>query len=184
MKTSQKGIDLIKSFEGCRLLAYKCPADVWTIGYGHTKGVKPGDRITVAQAEQYLKEDLTKYEKEVDKYGKYNWNQNEYDALVSFALNIGSIHQLTANGTRTKEQIANKIPEYRKASGKILAGLERRRAAERKLFLTVVEDTKLVVDGIPGPKTVTALQTWLAVPTSGVMDKPTWKALQTILNDL
>lgn len=94
MKTSQTGIDLIKQFEGCVLTAYKCPAGVWTIGYGHTAGVKQGQRITAAQAESYLRSDLEKYEKKVDKYSRYGWNQNEFDALVSFAYNIGSIDQL------------------------------------------------------------------------------------------
>lgn len=74
----------------------------------------------------------------MDKYSRYEWNQNEFDGLVSFAYNIGSIDQLTANGTRTKEQIANKILAYNKAGGKVLAGLTRRRQEERTLFLTPV----------------------------------------------
>ena len=60
MKTSQNGIDLIKKFEGCRLKAYKCPANVWTIGYGHTKGVEPYEIITLAEAEELLRKDLEK----------------------------------------------------------------------------------------------------------------------------
>ena len=112
MKTGQAGIDLIKKFEGCRLTAYKCPAGVWTIGYGHTAGVKQGQKITAAQAEIYLKADLEKYEKKVDKYGSYNWNQNEFDALVSFAYNVGSIDGLTARGTRSRAVIADKILSY------------------------------------------------------------------------
>ena len=100
MKTSQTGIDLIKQFEGCVLTAYKCPAGVWTIGYGHTAGVKQGQRITAAQAESYLRSDLEKYEKKVDKYSRYGWNQNEFDALVSFAYNIGSIDQEQGGDSR------------------------------------------------------------------------------------
>lgn len=135
MKISTTGLNLIKSFEGCRLTAYKCPAGVWTIGYGHTGGVKSGQKITQTKAESYLKSDLAKFEKHVMSYDKkYNWNQNEFDALASFAYNIGSITQLTANGTRTKKQISEKILAYDKAAGKTLAGLTRRRQAEKALF--------------------------------------------------
>lgn len=136
LKTGQAGLDMIKQYEGCRLMAYKCPAGVLTIGYGHTAGVKAGQTITQAQADKYLVDDVAKYEKNVNKYyEKYRWNQNEFDALVSFAFNIGSIDQLTAGGTRTRAQIADKITAYCKAGGKVLAGLVRRREAERKLFL-------------------------------------------------
>lgn len=134
MKISTTGLNLIKSFEGCRLTAYKCPAGVWTIGYGHTGNVKSGQKITQAKADAYLKADLAKFEKHVASYKKYNWNQNEFDALVSFAYNVGSITQLTANGTRTKKQISEKILAYDKAAGKTLAGLTRRRKAEKALF--------------------------------------------------
>lgn len=137
MRTSQKGIDLIKKFEGCRLKAYRCPAGVWTIGYGHTKNVTPDQKITQVQAEGMLVDDLAKYEKLVDKYYKiYHWNQNQFDALVSFAYNIGSINQLTANGSRSIETIAAKMLLYNKAGGKVLKGLVRRRKAEHDLFIT------------------------------------------------
>lgn len=143
MKISTTGLNLIKSFEGCRLTAYKCPAGVWTIGYGHTGNVKSGQKITQAKAESYLKSDLAKFEKHVASYDKkYNWNQNEFDALVSFAYNIGSITQLTANGTRTKKQISERITSYNKANGKELAGLTRRRAAEQALFNKPVKNVK------------------------------------------
>lgn len=144
MKISTTGLNLIKSFEGCRLTAYKCPAGVWTIGYGHTGGVRSGQKITQAKADAYLKADLAKFEKHVMSYNKkYNWNQNEFDALVSFAYNIGSITQLTANGTRTKKQISEKILAYDKAAGKTLAGLTRRRQAEKVLFDKPVTSTTL-----------------------------------------
>lgn len=138
MRTSQKGIDLIKKFEGCSLDAYKCPAGVWTIGYGHTAGVACGQKISPAQAEAYLRADLEKYEKKVEKYeSRYRWTQNEFDAMVSFAYNLGSIDKLTADGTRTKVVIAEKILLYNKAGGKALAGLTKRRQAERELFLSI-----------------------------------------------
>ena len=136
MKTGQAGLDLIRQFEGCRLEAYKCPAGVWTIGYGHTSGVKKGQKITQSQADNYLRVDLAKFEQKVNKYSKYGWTQNEFDSLVSFAFNLGSIDQLTANGTRSRAVIAEKMLLYNKAGGKVLAGLTRRRQAERDLFLS------------------------------------------------
>lgn len=136
LKTGKAGLSLIKQFEGCRLESYKCPAGVWTIGYGHTSGVTAGQVITQAQADAFLVSDVEKFEKKVNKYyEKYGWNQNEFDALVSFAFNIGSIDQLTANGTRSRAVIAEKMVQYNKALGKVLAGLTKRRQAERKLFL-------------------------------------------------
>lgn len=137
MKTGQAGINLIKKYEGCRLEAYKCPAGVWTIGYGHTGDVQPGQKITAAQAEAILIADLEKFEKKVNIfYNKYKWKQNEFDALVSFAFNLGSIDQLTAGGTRSREVIAEKMLLYNKAAGKVLSGLTKRRQEERTLFLS------------------------------------------------
>ena len=136
MRTSQNGIDLIKQFEGCRLSAYQCAAGVWTIGYGHTAGVRKGQIITQIQAESLLKDDLCQFEQKIMKYdSKYHWNQNQFDALVSFAFNVGSIDQLTANGTRDIKTISEKMLQYNKVSGKILDGLAKRRKAEQALFL-------------------------------------------------
>lgn len=138
MKTSQRGIDLIKHFEGLRLTAYKCPAGVYTIGYGHTRGVKRGMKITEEEASAYLAADLRNSEKAVERYDSiYHWNQNEYDALVSFTFNCGAtnLRSLLRNGRRNRSQIAATLPLYRKAGGKVLKGLERRRAAEKALFL-------------------------------------------------
>lgn len=142
MKISETGLNLIKQFEGCHLTAYKDPVGVLTIGYGHTKGVKAGQKITQAQADAYLKQDVASAEKAVSKY-KYNYNQNQFDALVSFTFNCGSgnLKQITNNGTRTLAQISARIPNYNKADGKVLAGLTRRRAAEKKLFDTPVKET-------------------------------------------
>lgn len=149
MKTSSKGVSLIKSFEGCRLKSYKCPAGVWTIGYGHTAGVKEGDTITQEQADEYLRNDLTKYEKAVLSYDSiYHFNQNQFDALVSFTYNcgVGNLKNLTQSGKRTITQISAKIPLYNKAGGVVLLGLQRRRAAEKELFDTpinsVISETK------------------------------------------
>lgn len=137
MKISDNGIELIKKFEGCQLTAYRCPAGVLTIGYGHTKGVKEGQKITKKKAEQLLREDLERFETHVNSYRKkYKFNQNEFDALVSFAFNIGSINQLTNYGKRNKGMIADKMLLYTKAGGKQLSGLVKRRKAEHKLFIT------------------------------------------------
>lgn len=144
MRTSSRGIQLIKSFEGCRLKAYKDANSVWTIGWGATnadkavtgKTIKSGLTITQPTAEKWLIESLKrKYEPLVEKYeNTYHWTQNQFDALVSFCYNIGSIDQLTANGTRDKATIARKMLEYNKSGGKVLQGLVRRRKAEHDLF--------------------------------------------------
>lgn len=135
MKTSDLGIQLICRFEGLKTDAYKDAVGIPTIGYGHTKGVRMGMKITKEQAIEFLKEDLVKAENAVNKYNaKYNFSQNQFDALVSFAFNVGSIDQLTAKGTRTIEKIAECIPKYNKAGGKKLQGLVNRRQAELEMF--------------------------------------------------
>lgn len=139
---SNNGINLIKRFEGCRLSAYRDPVGIVTIGYGWTKPIdgRPltmGMKITQAKADSLLKEGLKSYEAKVNKYnGKYNWSQNQFDALVSFCYNIGNIDGLTANGTRSINEIAAKITSYNKAGGKVLPGLTNRRNAEKQLFLS------------------------------------------------
>ena len=146
MKTSSKGVSLIKQFEGCRLKAYKCPAGVWTIGYGHTAGVKEGDMITQETAESYLRNDLVTYEKAVMNYdGIYHFNQNQFDALVSFTYNCGAgnLKNLTQSGKRTIAQISEKLLLYNKAGGVTLLGLQRRRAAEKVLFDTPIKSDKI-----------------------------------------
>ena len=145
MKTSSKGVSLIKQFEGCRLKAYKCPAGVWTIGYGHTAGVKEGDIITQQTADAYLRNDLAKYEKYVLNYDAiYHFNQNQFDALVSFTYNcgVGNLKNLTQSGKRTIAQISEKLLLYNKAGGVVLRGLQRRRVAEKELFDTPIEYDK------------------------------------------
>lgn len=140
MTISDNGISLIKRFEGCRLIAYKPVAAerYYTIGYGHYgKDVYAGMHIAQEQADAYLRQDIAKYEHKVDIYdGTYHWTQNEFDALVSFAYNVGSIDQLTARGTRSKRQIADKMLSYVYGAGhRKLSGLVTRRKTERELFL-------------------------------------------------
>lgn len=151
-KISDKCLNLVKEFEGCKLTAYRDEVGVWTIGYGITnadrsitgKLIHKGMKISKDTAEKWLRESLIKkYLPLVLKYDKqYNWNQNELDALVSFCYNIGSIKQLTADGTRSKAVVASKILQYNKAGGKVYRGLTRRRKAERELFLTPVKEVK------------------------------------------
>lgn len=139
MKTSNKGVELIKSFEGCHLTSYQCPSGVWTIGYGHTAGVCKGMSITQEKADEYLKADLAKYEKYVVNTG-LKLNQNQFDALVSFTYNCGNGNLKTLIKNRTLDEIAEAMLLYNKSRGKVLSGLVRRRASERALFLTEVEE--------------------------------------------
>ena len=137
-KIGQAGLALIKQYEGCRLAAYRCAAGVWTIGYGHTAGVHSGMTITQAQADAYLQQDIAKFEGYVNNPAYVpitaNLNQNQFDALVSFAFNLGVGNLRKLCKGRTAAQIARTMPNYNKAAGKVLAGLRRRRAAEQALF--------------------------------------------------
>jgi len=153
MNVSNNGIELIKKHEGCELKAYKDSTGVLTIGYGLTNACKnitgltitASTTITRAQAEKYLIQVLNaKYVPLVNKYdSKYHWNQNQLDAMTSFCYNVGSIDQLTANGTRTIAQISAKITAYNKAGGKVLTGLVNRRRAEKELFDKPVQTTQV-----------------------------------------
>ena len=137
-KIGQAGLALIKQHEGCRLAAYRCAAGVWTIGYGHTAGVHSGMTITQAQADAYLLQDVAKFEGYVNNPAYVpitaKLNQNQFDALVSFAFNLGAGNLRKLCKGRTAAQIALAMPSYNKAAGKVLAGLKRRRAAEQALF--------------------------------------------------
>ncbi len=137
-RIGQAGLALIKQYEGCRLAAYRCAAGVWTIGYGHTAGVHSGMTITQAQADAYLQQDIAKFEGYVNNPAYVpitaNLNQNQFDALVSFAFNLGAGNLRKLCKGRTAAQIALAMTQYRKANGKVLAGLRRRRAAEQALF--------------------------------------------------
>lgn len=137
MNISEKGLNLIKSFEGCHLTAYKCPAGVWTIGFGTTSGVYEGMKITQAQADAFLLQDMKKFEGYVRATG-LSLNQNQFDALVSFAYNCGNGNLKTLVKNRTLPQIADAMLLYNKGGGKVLNGLVRRRKAERELFLSAV----------------------------------------------
>lgn len=141
MRTGQRGINLIKQFEALRLEAYKCPAGIWTIGYGHTRGVKPGDVIDKQKAEQLLAEDLRESEAVVSRECP-GINQNQFDALVSFVFNCGSgsfqkstlLKCVKANPENVN--IRYEFSRWNKSKGMILAGLIRRRKAEADLYFS------------------------------------------------
>lgn len=139
---SNKAIEMIMRWEGLSLKACKCvPTEkYYSIGYGHYGAdVKAGQTITKAQAIELLREDLKTVEKRVNIYAKkYDFNQNQYDALTSFCYNVGNIKGVTANGSRTKKQIADAMSLYVKSGGKTLTGLVRRRCAEVALYNTPV----------------------------------------------
>ena len=139
MNTSQNGIDLIKHFEGCELKAYKCPAGVWTIGYGHIKGVQEGDVITEQQADEMLVEELHEYENYVNTLVDVPLNQNQYDALVSWVYNLGGGNLKASTLLKVLNSgdysgVPAQIMRWNKAGGKVLEGLTRRRQAEADLF--------------------------------------------------
>lgn len=141
MKTSPRGIALIKEFEGLRLKAYKCPGGVWTIGYGHTAGVRPGMVISERQAEEYLKADLIAFEKYLNGLG-LALNQNQFDALVSLIYNIGignfqkSTLLRKARINANDNSIMDEFLRWVYSKGRVLPGLQRRRLREMKLYFS------------------------------------------------
>lgn len=143
MKTSRLGINLIKKYEGCRLIAYKpIPTEeYYTIGYGHYGAdVKEGQRISQVLAEVYLKADLNKFEVAVNSL-ELTLTQNQFDALVSFSFNCGIANLKKLVAKRTLNEIADAMLKYNKAGGKVLKGLTKRREEERKLFLNGYVET-------------------------------------------
>ena len=139
MNLGYKGTKILKFFEGCKLTAYQDSVGVWTIGYGHTKGVYDGMTITQEEAEQMLLTELEEYEGYVEKYVTVPLTQNQFDALVVWVYNLGPTN--FRNSTLLKElnsgnytAAGKEITRWNKAGGKVLAGLVRRREAEAKLF--------------------------------------------------
>ena len=139
MKLGQKGTDILKYFEGCRLEAYQDSVGVWTIGYGHTKGVYDGMTITQEEAEQMLLTELEEYEGYIENMVAVPLTQNQFDALVVWVYNLGPTN--FKNSTLLKElnsgnyyAASNELLRWNKAGGKVLAGLVKRREAEAQLF--------------------------------------------------
>lgn len=143
MKTSANGINMICGFEGLELKAYDDGVGVWTIGYGTTiiNGikVKKGDTCTIEQAKSYMAQDLKKFESAVDTSVKVTITQNQFDALVSLAYNIGtgafkSSTLLKKLNAKDYKGAAAQFDRWNRAGGKVMQGLINRRAKERKLF--------------------------------------------------
>lgn len=172
MKTSQAGVDLIKQFEGQRLTAYKCPAGIWTIGYGHTSAagapdVQPGMTITYQEANAILVRDLGKYEDAVDRLVKVPLTQNQFDALVSFTYNVGE--GALAKSTLLKklnagqyDAVPAELMKWTKGGGKELPGLVRRRRAECAMWRGVsdssspdTDESRIEPDAPQPAKTIT-----------------------------
>lgn len=131
--------DFVKQFEGRELKAYRCSAGVWTIGYGHTKGVKEGDEISASEAEKLLVEDLTVIADDLSRLVNVPVSEGQYIALLSLAFNIGATELKKStllfhlNHGRFDEA-AEEFGKWVYAGGKVSEGLKRRRAAERELF--------------------------------------------------
>ena len=140
MTTSNQGKNLIKEFEGLRLDAYRCPAGIPTIGWGHTKGVKMGQHITLAVAEDLLVEDIAPIERLLNGL-KINFRQEQFDALVSWIFNFGEgkfkgstmYKRIIANAK--DEEITDQLVKWINAAGRPLLGLMKRRVAEANLFI-------------------------------------------------
>ncbi len=143
MKLSQKGIELIKQFEGYSSKAYPDPATggaPWTIGYGTTKGVKPGMVITAQQAEKMLRDDVAKFESGVSSLITAPTTQGQFDAMVSLAYNIGlgnfgKSTLLKKHNARCYTCAADQFRVWNRANGKVMNGLTKRRAAEREVYM-------------------------------------------------
>ncbi|QMP82022.1 endolysin [Klebsiella virus KpV2811] len=144
MKLSQRGIDLIKQFEGYSSKAYPDPATggaPWTIGYGTTKGVKPGMIITAEQAEKMLRDDVAKFESGVSSLITAPTTQGQFDAMVSLAYNIGlgnfgKSTLLKKHNARCYTCAADQFRVWNRANGKVMNGLTKRRAAERQVYMS------------------------------------------------
>lgn len=142
MHTNRHGIALIQRSESCRLRAYLCPAGVWTAGFGATgPDIGPDTVWTQEQADERFVRDLQRFEREVESLLTFEPTSNEFSALVSFAYNVG-VGALAKSTLLRKfnagdiEGAANEFLRWNKAAGKVLAGLTRRREAERDLFLS------------------------------------------------
>lgn len=141
MNISQAGIDAIKDYEGVRLKAYDDGVGVWTIGVGHTLGVKSTDAITMDQVDEFLRADLEDADSAVNKRVVVPLTQGQFDALVSFVFNLGSgafmastlLKKLNAGDY---DGAADEFLRWNKAGGRVLAGLTKRRISERMMFLT------------------------------------------------
>ena len=139
MKTSEEGLELIKSFEGCETTAYQDSVGVWTIGYGHTKGVEEGQTCSIEDAETMLSKEMDEYEGYINNMVKVELEQCEFDALVAWVYNLGPTN--LAESTMLKvlndgqfDRVPDEMRRWNRAGGQVLQGLVRRREAEALLF--------------------------------------------------
>ena len=140
MKISENGKSLIKKFEGCELESYQDSVGVWTIGFGHTKGVRQGQSITKDEALAMLDEELIEYEEYVEKLVEVPLNQDQFDALVCWVYNLGPTNLATSTllyklNKGQYDDVPSEIKRWNKAGGEVLKGLVRRREAEALLFV-------------------------------------------------
>ena len=143
---SDKGIYAIKKFEGCELIAYQDAVGVWTIGYGHTKGVSEGDIISSAQAEALLLKELKEYENYVHELVEVPLHQYQFDALVSWTYNLGptnlkSSTMLKVLNEGKYSEVPDQMRRWNRAGGKVLEGLVKRRDYEARLFAGEMSET-------------------------------------------
>jgi lysozyme len=148
MRCNEEGLSIIKRFEGLRLEAYRCPAGVLSIGYGSTRNVTPGMKITPQEAEERLRRDVAVAEADVSRMVNVALNENQASALISFVFNLGgsqfrssTLRALVNRGAFDPSRDPNAPDEFLKwvhSNGKVLAGLVERRKAERSLFLLPV----------------------------------------------
>lgn len=141
MQTSEKGLDLIRRYEGLRLVAYVCPGGKLTIGYGHTgPDVTTGKKIDEEEADALLLKDVQRFENSINGMVTVPISQGMFDALISFSFNLGAgslksstlLKKLNADD---RKGAADEFLKWNKAKGKVLAGLAARRESERELFL-------------------------------------------------
>lgn len=207
MKVSKTGVDLVAKYEGFVDHAYQDVVGVWTIGFGHTSGVRKGQKITREDALELLQEELQDYADGMDKLVTVPLNQNQYDALTSFVYNLGvgslkSSTLLRLLNAGSYGAAAVEFTKWNKAGGRVLAGLTRRRNEEKALFLkpipkpaypglikqgstgvnvmTVQAKVGAVADGIFGSGTkakVMAFQKAHKLVADGIVGKVTWNAL-------
>lgn len=139
MKISEDGLELIKKFEGCETTAYQDSVGVWTIGFGHTKGVEEGQTCSIEDAESMLADEMDEYEGYINNMVKVDLQQHEFDALVAWVYNLGptnlgeSTMLKVLNGGQF-DRVPDEMNRWTRAGGEILEGLVRRRQAESLMF--------------------------------------------------
>lgn len=198
MEANTRGLELIKSLEGCKLKAYKLKGETnYTIGYGHSdKTIKADMVITQSRADELLREDLKKFEKYVEKNTKFNLNENQFSALVSYTYNRGykGFKELMSN-SKTVSNLSDNIVKYWGSNKNYKEALIKRRKKEQALFNTPVNNVSRETLTVPEPplksgsmgSRVEQLQKCLSTlgygfPLIGVYDDYTYRAVSDFQN--